>query len=273
LANYFGWSDYFWADNVPLAKLVRPDVLKEKPFLEDPTMARAYKEYLARGDAIRSTQDAYFALPQGSQARKAYLQQHPELSQYWDWKSNFEKQYPKIAATLSPQSLVNRANAPRYPTTTRAASANQISYLQSLGYRGNTNLSGDLASQLIEQYRARQTSYAPRQTTPSYAPSYAPRATSTPVYYAPRSTYTPAPKKANTYGELAKTVTDKELLAQLQEYLYQSKAGRGSVLKKYPKLAALLAGKSEAEIDALTADYLLARRVGKVARYYSGATQ
>jgi hypothetical protein len=123
-----------------------------------------------------------------------------------------------------------------------------MNYLNALGYRGNPNLSATLASQLIDQYRARggaTRSYTPSNYTPqSGAPTAAP----------------------NTWNTLSTTVADPELQMALREYLMQSKAGRPSILKKYPKLAAWFAawkasGKTDADLDKLTTDFLLARRV------------
>ena len=45
-------------------------------------------------------QDTYFALPEKSKQRKAYLKEHPELVSYWDWRRDWFHRNPEVVPYL-----------------------------------------------------------------------------------------------------------------------------------------------------------------------------
>lgn len=48
-----------------------------------------------RFPGIKIAQEGYYAVPKDQ--RKAYLQQFPKLTEYWDWNREYKKQHPEYA--------------------------------------------------------------------------------------------------------------------------------------------------------------------------------
>jgi hypothetical protein len=84
-----------------------------------PEVQAEYYQYLASRDnqfpGIFTTQSAYFDAP----SKSAYLAQHPELSDYWDWRKQFMAQYPDtIPYVMSADSLASSVLGNAYQGTT-----------------------------------------------------------------------------------------------------------------------------------------------------------
>lgn len=60
------------------------------------------------GQGIWDAQDAYYSLPAGRQ-RRAYLEAHPELRAYWDFKHGWEEANPEAAAYLAGDAPITRS--------------------------------------------------------------------------------------------------------------------------------------------------------------------
>jgi len=73
-----------------------------EPELDMPSSAEAelygwyYDEKERLFPGIGDVNERYNAFPKGSKERKAYLQMHPELVQYWNWNDGIKTQYPVI---------------------------------------------------------------------------------------------------------------------------------------------------------------------------------
>lgn len=114
--QYFEWSDKFWKDNPELAKMTgrtgseaeqKPKIpiddgetKKQLPSSVSPELAAKYDEWLERYKQVAALQDKYYSFPEGSQQRKDFLVQNPQLKAYFEWNSKFWQENPELAALL-----------------------------------------------------------------------------------------------------------------------------------------------------------------------------
>lgn len=94
------WSQMLGKSEMPKVEAVAgAEKAKEISYYDQRTLKAidAYRtEKESRFKNVNVWQEAYFALPVGAQ-RKAFLQQHPELKAYWDWKDEYSRTHPEIA--------------------------------------------------------------------------------------------------------------------------------------------------------------------------------
>jgi len=61
------------------------------------------------GEAIFDTQNEYYSFPKGTGQRKRFLNEHPELREYWSWKADWEAANPDAAAYLDSDAPITRS--------------------------------------------------------------------------------------------------------------------------------------------------------------------
>lgn len=95
LSDYWNWRDQFMAENPS----VIPNTIGEDNALRGapPQVQQAVYEYRSQRTQmfpdIFTTQDKYYSLT--GTAKKNYLKQHPELSEYWNWQRSFLGRNPE----------------------------------------------------------------------------------------------------------------------------------------------------------------------------------
>jgi hypothetical protein len=98
-----------------------PDVASPPPQIAQ--KAELYYEQRDRqfGDAIWELQSTYFQLAEGSDARRAFLSQNPELKRYWNWRYDWLMRNPDVMPYL-----VENPDDPKY----KYSSLKQLQYVQ-----------------------------------------------------------------------------------------------------------------------------------------------
>lgn len=99
LQQYQMFKDKFMLEHPATIEYLIGDENKLKGV--DPAIQKLVLEFrVARvevfGENIFDIQSGYFDLPKGSKARKAYLNQYPQLADYWDWRRKVLEEYPEI---------------------------------------------------------------------------------------------------------------------------------------------------------------------------------
>jgi DNA-binding ferritin-like protein (Dps family) len=117
LPEYWTWKRQFAADHATAATYILGEtgvsqaisgINRSVPLDLQPVLDYFYNERDQLYPGITDTESGYFNVAAGAQ-RKAYLAQHPELQQYWDWRSMFEASAPEITLyTRSTQWLSNK---------------------------------------------------------------------------------------------------------------------------------------------------------------------
>jgi len=79
---------------------ISPETMQTQPAqVPDPAFSAAVSSYYDQRDAkfpnYYDIQNGYYALPEGSTERKAYLLKHPELAKYWDWNREYKRTHPE----------------------------------------------------------------------------------------------------------------------------------------------------------------------------------
>jgi len=104
ISKYWTWQRQYAADNPQAAVYILGQTgvseaisgaNNQPPLALQPVLDYFYQYRDQTYPGINDTQEQYFNLAAGAQ-RKAFLQQHPELQQYWDWRSMFEAAAPDI---------------------------------------------------------------------------------------------------------------------------------------------------------------------------------
>lgn len=104
---YDRWKNAYFAEHPEVIPYAIGD--QNKVAKASPEIQALYYQYQAAIDSrygdIYGLQDAYFAAPN----RKAFLAQHPELSEYWNFREEFMKTYPQVIPYLySVEGLKNK---------------------------------------------------------------------------------------------------------------------------------------------------------------------
>jgi len=73
-----------------------------------------YKTRNAYFPGYYDLQDVYFKLPEKSKQRKAYLKEHPELVQYWDWRRDWFHRNPDVVPYLDDNFQFEYKSAAQY---------------------------------------------------------------------------------------------------------------------------------------------------------------
>lgn len=107
-----------------------PKADQEVPMYQQQSLKQYTPEVLAQVEAFekqrnqkypnyREQQTAYFELPESpKELRKKYLENHPKLKEYWDWKDEFYKKYPMVK--MYQDDVSSRINDPEQIYTTYA---------------------------------------------------------------------------------------------------------------------------------------------------------
>ncbi len=193
----------------------------------------AYQDYLKRNDEVRAVEDGYYALPEKSAERRAYLAEHPELKEHWDWTDQFKQQHPEVAAYIKWNTDFWNANPKLAALTGRTSTG--------------TTTAATTAAKPAATITTPRASYSSGGggggTSRGFAPS---------TGYAPRTT-------GDLWAQVAPTLqSDPELYELIKAWLSQAPAWRATYAAKYPKLLAWLQGKSQAWLDALALSFALA---------------
>jgi GGDEF domain-containing protein len=106
LDEYNVWRNAYLADNPEIIQYVIGE--ENKVYGASPEEQALYYQFNATRDyrypGIFQLQDQYYALP--SNQRRGFLQQYPQLAEYWDWRREWLKQYPNmIPYIMSTESL------------------------------------------------------------------------------------------------------------------------------------------------------------------------
>lgn len=114
LKEYSTFRNSFLAANPD----ARPFLLSQMDEMSSvgPDVQQAVYTFRAQRDTqfpeLDNQQDEYFALDKSG--RRSYLAQHPELKQYWDWRTQYAAQNPKAAAYILGDAKVSEAIDPDY---------------------------------------------------------------------------------------------------------------------------------------------------------------
>ncbi len=117
--KYSLWQNAYLAEHPAIIPYVigEENKLQGLPLDIQTYVFRYRAERDARFPSIFDTQDKYFTLNKNE--RKAFLKQHPELPEYWDWRKQMAAAFPKAAAyILSEESLATEILDDDYVTYT-----------------------------------------------------------------------------------------------------------------------------------------------------------
>jgi hypothetical protein len=133
---YSKWRNNYLAQHPEIISWVQSE--QSDLYNVDPKIQSLVYQYRAMRDAyfpdIFNLQDAYYSYDK--EGRKAFLDQHPELSQYWDWRKQMAAEAPQAATYILSDAAVSEALTDETPyqliQITRKMS-NQL-YRQFMGY-------------------------------------------------------------------------------------------------------------------------------------------
>lgn len=133
---YSKWRNAYLAKHPEIISWVQNE--QSELYNVSPEIQQQVYQYRAMKDAyyptIYQVQEEYYA--QSKENRKAYLEVHPELADYWDWRKQMAALYPKAATYILSDAAVSQAltDEPPYSLVQITRNMSGELYRQFMGY-------------------------------------------------------------------------------------------------------------------------------------------
>jgi hypothetical protein len=134
--EYSKWRNAYLAKHPEIISWVQNE--QSELYNVSPEIQQQIYQYRAMRDAyfptIYQVQEEYYA--QSSENRKAYLEMHPELADYWDWRKQMAALYPKAATYILSDAAVSESLTDETPYSLVQITRNMSGelYRQFMGY-------------------------------------------------------------------------------------------------------------------------------------------